>query len=54
MFIEFFFSKVRVEDQSLQLKSPVRRTLNPTFLHRLLIGPIRLPEVKVADGTLAG
>ncbi|CAJ1447832.1 unnamed protein product [Effrenium voratum] len=45
--------EVRVEDQSLQLKSPVRRTLNPTFLHRLLIGPIRLPEVKVADGKLS-
>lgn len=35
--------EVRFEEMTLKLEEPARRTLNPTFLHRLVLGPLLLP-----------
>ena len=43
--------EVRVEDQSFRLLNPARKTLNPSFLHRLLV-PVQL-HVDIKDGFLA-
>jgi len=43
--------EVRVEDRVFKLQDPLRKTLNPTFLQRLLLGPINLP-VDTDDGDL--
>lgn len=45
--------EVRVEDMVLQLQEPVRRTLNPTFLHRLRLGPLQLPVEMASPGKLS-
>eukprot|EP00435_Cladocopium_sp_Y103_P015983 s341_g3.t4 len=35
--------EVRIEEMTLKLEEPARRTLNPSFLHRLVLGPLLLP-----------
>ena len=45
--------ELRVEDQTFKLGEPAVRTLNPTFLHRLVLGPVPLPA-DTENGVLPG